>query len=117
MSDKKYASIHRNDAAGRVEFKGGKAVWQWSQGANDSTSILIRSLDNPELELEKTQRTPIVPPSSKPAKGAQPRVAGGSGTSVGERAALPRDERPDEGETLRQLRALRERSFDPYNRS
>lgn len=63
MSDKKFTSVHREDAAGRIEFKGGKAIWQWSQDANDSTSILIKSLDNPEIELEKTQRTPIVPAS------------------------------------------------------
>ena len=61
MSDRKYTSIHRKDAAGRIEFKGGKAVWQWLQDANDSTSILIESPDNPEIEREKTQRTPIVP--------------------------------------------------------
>ena len=116
MSDKKYTSIHREDAAGRIDFKGGKAVWEWSQEANDSTSILIKSLDNPELELEKTQRTPLAggPWSGKQrvsAAPARPSKAAPNDT------ASPEDEQPTEGDTLRQLRAMRGRSFDPYNRS
>ena len=67
MSDKKYSSIKHENAAGRVEFSGGKTVWQWDQDANDSTSILIKSLDNPELELEVTRRTPITPSQQKAA--------------------------------------------------
>jgi len=58
-TDKKYTSIKRDEAAGRVEFKGGKAVWEWAEHENDSTSILLKSLENPELELEKTQNTPL----------------------------------------------------------
>ena len=65
MSDKKYSSIKHENAAGRVEFKGGKAVWEWDQDANDSTSILIKSLDNADLQLEVTQRTPIMGPQRK----------------------------------------------------
>jgi len=60
MAEKKYTSINDANAAGRVEFTGGKAVWQWAQDLNDSTSILVKCLDNPELELEKTQQAPIV---------------------------------------------------------
>jgi hypothetical protein len=58
MSNEKDTGVHRAVAAGRIEFKGRKAVWQWSQDANHSTSILVKSLDNLEIELEKTQRTP-----------------------------------------------------------
>lgn len=117
MSDKKYTSIHREDAAGRIEFSGGKAVWQWSQATNDSTSILIKSLDNPELELEKTQRTPIVPPRAKTPQDARSSAGSRPGTAPPGRQESQPDEQPDEGETLRQLRAMRKRSFDPYNRS
>ncbi|NNC65536.1 MAG: hypothetical protein HKN84_12180 [Gammaproteobacteria bacterium] len=49
MSDKKYSSIKHENAAGRVEFKGGKAVWEWDRDADDSTSLLIKSLDNADL--------------------------------------------------------------------
>ena len=117
MSDKKYTSIHREDAAGRIEFSSGKAVWQWSQASNDSTSILLKSLDNPELELEKTQRTPIVPSRAKTPQDARSNVKSGGNASAPERASSQPAEQPDEGETLRQLRAMRKHSFDPYNRS
>jgi len=73
MSDKKYSSIKHENAAGRVEFDGGKAVWQWDQDPNDSTSILIKSLDNPELELEVTRRTPIAGPQRKSAGKDRPK--------------------------------------------
>jgi len=117
MSDKKYTSIHREDAAGRIEFSGGKAVWQWSQASNDSTSILIKSLDNPELELEKTQRTPIVPARANAPHAVRSSDKSGNSAAVPGRASSPSAGEPDEGETLRQLRAMRKRSFDPYNRS
>jgi hypothetical protein len=116
MSDKKYTSIRREDAVGRVEFKGGKAVWEWSQDANDSTSILIKSLDNPELALEKTQRAPIVPASSKAPSGTDRTVGKESTPSLAPKSSRA-VEQPDEDDTLWQLRAARERSFDPYNRS
>ena len=72
MSDKKYTSINRDKSAGRVEFQDGKTVWHWSQEEqNESTSMLLKSLENPDLELEKTQRTPVARrPESKQAKGA-----------------------------------------------
>ena len=117
MSDKKYTSIHREDAAGRIEFKGGKTVWQWSQDSNDSTSILIKSLDNPELALEKTQRTPIVPVSSRAPRRPDRSAGSRSEQTTGDRNTSRSVEQPDEDDTLRQLRAMRERSFDPYNRS
>lgn len=100
MSDKKYSSIKHENAAGRVEFNGGKAVWQWDQDANDSTSILIKSLDNPDLELEVTRRTPIADPQRKAA-----------GVDKPKRGATRRDEDsadwnvPDDGGA----------GFDPYN--
>jgi hypothetical protein len=59
MSDKKYTSINREKAAGRVEFRSGKAVWQWAGEQGESTSILLKRLENPELELERTRRMAI----------------------------------------------------------
>lgn len=112
MSDKKYTSIKHDKAAGRVEFKGGKAVWQWSKDQNESTSILLKSLENPDLELEKTQRTPIArqpdPKHAKPAAKEQAK-AGESAKKKGREPdgdnpwGLPQDERGG--------------GFDPYNRS
>ena len=109
MSDKKYTSIQRENAAGRVDFKGGKAVWEWSQDQNDSTSILIKMLDNPELELEVTQRTPVMsnkPPSAKAGPAAN--------DAKSQKAAF---EQAAEDDTLAQLKKLRGAGgFDPYNR-
>ena len=59
MTDEKYTRMQHDNAMGRVEFDCGKAVWQWAQGQNDSTSILIESLDKPELALERNQKAPI----------------------------------------------------------
>ena len=102
MSDKKYSSIKHENAAGRVEFDGGKAVWQWDQDANDSTSILIKSLDNPDLQLEVTRRTPIARPQ---------RDSVGAGGSRRRAPALEETgldwEIPDGGGA----------GFDPYNSS
>jgi len=103
MSDKKYTNIKHDDAAGSVEFSDGKAVWQWNQDANDSTSVLIKSLDNPDLALEATRRTPIAHP-----KGGPPAAA-----NKPQRPATRSDEEdadlemPDSGGS----------GFDPYNSS
>lgn len=102
MSDRKYSSIKHENAAGRVEFNGGKAVWQWDQDANDSTSILIKSLDNPDLELEVTRRTPLAGPQRKPAGADRPK----RGASRQD-AQSPDWDIPDDGGS----------GFDPYNSS
>ena len=109
MSEKKYTSIKHDNAAGRVEFQGGKAVWHWAENSNDSTSILIKSLENPELELEATQRTPIPGPKPK---------AGSKDPAVAARNHEPRQldtgdldwDEPDSGSGSGS-------GFDPYNRS
>jgi hypothetical protein len=105
MSDKKYTSIQHENAAGRVEFKGGKAVWEWSQDSSGSTSILLKSLDNPELALEKTQKTPI-------PKGVEAKTHGKVVAPQEERIAQRVD--PDE---FPLPRGGRGGGFDPYNRS
>jgi hypothetical protein len=110
MSDKKYTSIKHQNAAGRVDFNGGKAVWHWTQDQNDSTSILIKSLDNPELELEKTQKTAIArPPDAKPK----------AELKVGAPKGPPRaPQSSDEDDDVWKVRSSgRGSGFDPYNRS
>ena len=102
MSDKKYSGIKHENAAGRVEFNGGKAVWQWDQDANDSTSILIKSLDNPDLQLEVTRRTPIAGPQRKSAGADEPKRQ-----TVRQGEESPDWDIPDSGGS----------GFDPYNSS
>ena len=115
MSDKKYSSIQHDNAAGHVEFDGGKAVWQWDKNQNDSTSILIKSLDNPELALEQTQKTPM---PGKP--GAKPEQKPGQ-KSEAKRGSAARPGRTtqnrDEDDSVWQVSTSRGAGFDPYNRS
>ena len=112
MSDKKYTSINRDKAAGRVEFQGGKSVWHWSQDQNESTSILLKSLENPDLELEKTQRTPVARPSDPKHVKSAAKEQAKSGASVKKKGRKPDDENPW---GLPQNRGGG--GFDPYNRS
>lgn len=113
MAEKKYTSIQHENAAGRVEFKGGKAVWQWAQDQNDSTSILIKSLDNPELELEKTQKAPVARAGGRAQTDAAPdKRRSGSPPPGRASAGAERDE-----DTMWEIRGGRGAGFDPYNRS
>ncbi len=46
--------------AGRVEFdRRGNSVWRWARTALDSTSVLLKRLENRDLALEPTQKVPI----------------------------------------------------------
>lgn len=107
MSDKKYTSIKHENAAGRVDFDGGKAVWQWAQDGNDSTSILLKSLENPDLALEKTQKTPAL---KKP---------GDKSEAKGKAAQRPKraTQASDDEETDWKVHGGGRSGFDPYNRS
>jgi hypothetical protein len=55
------ASATRTEPAGRVEFDSrGNSIWRWAKDVIDSTSILLKRLDNKDLALEPTQRVPVV---------------------------------------------------------
>jgi hypothetical protein len=52
----------------------GRNVWQWAKSALDSTTVLLKRLENSELSLEPTQKVPVMPGNSaekppQPAKG------------------------------------------------
>lgn len=56
------------EPAGRVEFDSrGNSVWRWARDVLDSTSILLKRLDNKDLALEPTQKVPVLG-SKKPSK-------------------------------------------------
>jgi hypothetical protein len=56
------------EPAGRVEFDSrGNSVWRWARDVLDSTSILLKRLENQDLALEPTQKVPVIG-SKKPAK-------------------------------------------------
>lgn len=75
-------------AVGRVEFDNrGKAVWRWARDALlESTSILLKRLENKDLALEPTRKVPVLgrqsaagqggrKPSSPPGTAPKPRRA------------------------------------------
>jgi hypothetical protein len=56
------------EPAGRVEFDSrGNSVWRWARDVLDSTSILLKRLENQDLSLEPTRTVPALG-SKKPAK-------------------------------------------------
>jgi hypothetical protein len=47
--------------AGRIEVdRQGNRVWRWAREVLDSTSILLKRLENHDLALEPTQKVPVV---------------------------------------------------------
>src|SRR5437868_2887194 len=55
--------------AGRVVVDSrGRNVWQWARDAIDSTSILLKRLENKDLAIEPTQKVPVV-------RGPEPQAA------------------------------------------
>jgi hypothetical protein len=68
-------------AAGRVEFDSrGNSVWRWAKDVIDSTSILLKRLDNKDLSLEPTQKVPVIGKADKRGgRGAELGVAGANG--------------------------------------
>jgi hypothetical protein len=108
MSEKKYTSIKHDAAAGRVEFQSGKAIWQWSGEQGESTSILLKRLDNPELELERTRKMAI-------ARKAEASKAEGKTPAVAEKAKSRSTDLLDFETDIRAGLGGPSAGFDPYN--
>lgn len=51
----------------------GHNVWRWSREGNDSTSVVLKRLDNQDLALEPTQKVPIARGPDSASKGATPK--------------------------------------------
>lgn len=63
-------------AAGRIEVdRNGNRVWRWARDVLDSTSILLKRLENKDLALEPTQKVPVMPRGGKPAPAPKKPVA------------------------------------------
>lgn len=90
------------DAAGRVVVDSrGRNIWQWKDAEVDSTSILLKRLENDALQLEPTLNVPI------PKKLAKTASSGKASQSGGKSA-------------LRVSETINYKvggGFDPYNRS
>jgi hypothetical protein len=94
--------------AGKVEHDArGKAVWRWAADVLESTSVLLKRLENRALSLEPTQKVPVIRDADR---------AGAKQT--GRRGA--KDD-PDEDLSLQHPAASRGKGrdngggFDPYN--
>ena len=91
------------EPAGRVEFDSrGNSVWRWARDMIESTSVLLKRLENKDLTLEPTQRVPVM-------GGATPNVKKTSASKATEsKPAAPhpakKPDRRDGGG-----------GFDPYN--
>lgn len=95
------------EPAGKVEFDSrGNSVWRWAKDVLESTSVLLKRLDNKDLALEPTQKVPVVRGAEqRPQKGAKPQAVPEKSPADSKAAhpAMQRERRRDGG------------GFDPYN--
>ena len=53
----------------------GHSVWQWAKDVIENTSVLLKRLENKDLALESTQKTPVLPGQEPGEKGASPEAS------------------------------------------
>ena len=99
------------EPAGKVEFDSrGNSVWRWARDVVESTSVLLKRLDNKDLALEPTQKVPVMKGADKapaPVKGKpQPRPSRHVDDEPAARHPALQRERPRGGGGG---------GFDPYN--
>jgi hypothetical protein len=96
------------EPAGKVEFDSrGNSVWRWARDVLESTSVLLKRLDNKDLALEPTQKVPIMGGRDRvksAKKGAAERAEPEPLSLDPLHPALQRERRRDGGG-----------GFDPYN--
>lgn len=89
--------------AGRVEFDSrGNSVWRWAKDVIDSTSILLKRLENKDLAIEPTQKVPVI--GGKAGKGDKSDTGDKRSTRRAELGLAEPGGRDSGG------------GFDPYNR-
>jgi hypothetical protein len=94
-----------DDRPGRVEFDSrGNSVWRWARDVLDSTTIMLKRLDNKDLALEPTQKVPVMRVTDKP-KGAQTNQGLAPGRSATRARELEVEDAPRDSAG----------GFDPYN--
>jgi hypothetical protein len=98
-----------SEPAGKVEFDSrGNSVWRWARDVLESTSVLLKRLDNKDLALEPTQKVPVVRGTEQPPKkGGKPQVDA-ERTPADAKAAHPAMQRE-------RRRDGSGGGFDPYN--
>jgi hypothetical protein len=112
--------------AGHVEVDArGRNVWRWAREGIDSTSVLLKGLENKDLALEPTQKVPVVPaddPRAKTTGGrpadarALPATPGTKNEPAAKRSAAKRSAgKGAQGPARNEARRDRGGGFDPYN--
>lgn len=102
-TDKDKPTLERESANGRVVVDGrGRNVWRWNDARIDidSTTILLKRLENDALQLETTQNVPI--------RGEQ---------DTESKRARRSPKQPNELTLSESMRIEMRSGFDPYNRS
>jgi hypothetical protein len=110
--DVEQAETKTSEPVGKVVSDSrGHNVWQWARDVIESTSVLLKRLENKDLALEPTQKVPVVQDDTRTPR-AQKSVRPGAKLAAkpGEKEAasprhpaLQRERRRDDG------------GFDPYN--
>jgi hypothetical protein len=85
----------------------GHNVWKWARDVIESTSVLLKRLENKDLALEPTQKVPVVRNSAAGDKTAKP----GRRSEPEPSSSKPTARHP----ALARGRADRGGGFDPYN--
>jgi hypothetical protein len=84
----------------------GHNVWQWAKDVIESTSVLLKRLENKDLALEPTQKVPVVREDEPAAKGQK---------AVGKRKEADAAPRHPALQRERDRRRDGGGGFDPYN--
>lgn len=95
------------EPAGKVEFDSrGNGVWRWARDVIESTSVLLKRLDNKDLALEPTQKVPLM--------GGVDAARKGGAKPAAKRVEPEPDPRPRHP-ALQRKRRDGGGGFDPYN--
>jgi hypothetical protein len=107
--------------AGHVEVDArGRNVWRWAREGIDSTSVLLKGLENKDLALEPTQKVPVVPADDPRARttggrSAHARAVPATPGKKDEPAAKRSAGKGAQGPARNEARRDRGGGFDPYN--
>jgi hypothetical protein len=97
-----------SEPAGKVVVDSrGRNVWQWAKDVIESTSVVLKRLENKDLALEPTRKVPILSEKDAALKAAKHSKAKAvkepDAKSAARHPALQRERKRDGG------------GFDPYN--
>ncbi len=95
-------------------------MWRWARQGLDSTSVLLKGLENQDLALEPTQKVPVVPNVERAApRGPRPpadtRADAAGGKTPPAAKPVGQKEKKRANPDRNEIRRDRAGGFDPYN--